>query len=326
MSVLRPVGWNPGSPLYPYRGSILGLTARYRTNSTASTASQQAPYTAYNNPASSRNIPNFYNSYPPGFAVVSQRMMYGCRHCFFAMSARDTGKFLVGNGGYPDSSAAALLSFRWIGIDDELIDEIEPEDIYLPYTSDGPNLPAMSSDSCCFESVRSLLVDPISIGDCTNIGAEQSNAWIVDGNDKVIKAKIRYAYNAGSLPYFRITTVDPSGNAPPIQPLEFLHDSGARIFVEVKPATDDAAGDGIVAMLPVHIVSPGYFTNGFDISGYERLSGSGWLATTNPVDHAFRSYCFKRGYPMKPLLSCRRTDAKASQTNQAQILITLEGL
>lgn len=326
MTVKRPVGWNSGSPLYPYRSSIVGLSARYRTNSTASTAGQRAPYLSYNDQTDPANDPNYYNSYPPGFAVVSDRMMYGCRHCFFAMSARDTTKFLVGAGGYPDSMAAALLVFRWLGADDSVLDSIEPEDIYLPFTSDPPNLVAMQSDSCCFEPIRSLSVPPVSVGDCTNIGAGQTNAWIVDGNDKVIRAKIQYAYNAGSLPYFRITTVTPTGAAPPLQPLEFTHDSGSRIFVEVSPASSASAGDGVVAMLPVHTVNAGYFTDGFDVAGYERLSGTGWLATTNPVIHDFRAYCFRRGHPMNPLLSGRRTDTKASQTTQADILVALTDL
>lgn len=327
-TVKRPIGWNPSSPLYGYRRSLRGLSARFRTFNTPCGSGYETQYSAYNDPALEVNKPVYYNSYPMQFTVMSSLFMWGCAHCFNMGGPRNPTQRYVGAGGYtPGSLFEATTQFRWLDHDNSVIANVAPSDVIRGYSTDPPTDLNCLSDLAMFEFVNPVSVPPMQVVDARTMGFGQT-IWMLDSNHKIGRLRLVSAAVNSGRDYFRSQLVKPDGTEIPEQGNLFLHDSGSLVLAEISPPSSAEAGDGVLGLLPFHAYSGGNFIDsfyGFQRPGYGDFSASGNLAGT-PVPTNIFSYCANRGSPLLPVRNARRTTALALQSVDAQILATMEGL
>lgn len=326
-TVYRPYAWNPNSPLYAYRKSLRGLTARLRT---FSTSNLDARYFVYNDPNDPVNRPVYYNSYPMSQRVMANRFMHMCGHCYsvgFGSSVvRDPTKRLIdaGAGGWYSANSLfdALLSesFRWLDSDNSLIQHVDPQDIIGPYTSDPDVLSnfAVGLDFAMLETQFDLLAPPVAYVDARTY-PYGSNAWMLDSNHKIVRYMFKdQRVQSGVLiqsANFQ-TVLNPDGTPNPVEASVFLHDSGTHFLVEVSPPTSAQAGDGVL----------GFVTQDISSSAWVSMQGIGAFANTPPVaNYKVIEYLSLRGATVS-LASARNAGPYASETVEQQIFTTLQGL
>jgi hypothetical protein len=336
--VKRPVAWNPGSPLYGYRKSLQALTTRLRIMQRRADAQYISIYSQWNDPNDPANDPVFTNSYPMHQWLVSPRFMFGCKHCYGTSINRNPALRLVGNGGYPvDSFLANAQCLRWLGPDNEVLDEISGEEILLPYSADPPSNLSANEDLGIWEATRNINVEPISVVDTQTMSVGQK-MWMLESNHRIIRQEFVLTCVVGGVDRYGMHPVMPNGDPLPY-PVQFYEfDSGTSIVCEIKPPTSAAAGDGVLGLLPSHL----QFSNDFVYTlsqplsatrpGYGDLTASGFLATHDfslqPqfVRNNVRSYFASRGYAMPAMQNAWRDDDAATETKQLQQKTTVESL
>lgn len=329
--VKRPIAWNPSSPLYGYRRSLRGISARFRTFSTFCSDPVAAVYAEYNNPALEANKPVYYNSYPMQFLVMSEKFMWACGHCFNMLGARNPNYRFVGTGGYtPGTFFESSMQFRWFDHDNSVIASVSPTNVMLGYSSDPPtNLDCNLSqcDLAILEFIGTVSVPPMQAVDARNMGVGQT-LWILDSNHKIGRLRMVSAAVKSGRDQYRSQLLKPDGTEVPKNGQLFLHDSGSLLLAEISPPSSPEAGDGVLGVVPVHA----YFATNFVDSwygsqrvGYGDFQAPGNIAGTLLPTNVF-SYCAGRGSPLLPMRSARRTTALALQSVDAQILATMEGL
>lgn len=337
-TVKRAVAWNPTSPLFGYRKSLVGLCARHRTFSTYCGASNQTnfePFNAFND----ANKPAFFNSFPPRFITIGRLFMLNCLHCFTTGNVnRDTSKRWEGPGGFAvDSELAASMAFRWIDHDDTVLQEISPEDVILSFKQD-PSFAALNtikdsangnSDVEICETLTDMLAPPIVLADIRTAGLN-ATAWMLDGSDKIIRCGVTKAFVDSGHDQYALQAQTPAGVAITSFPTvtQFLHDSGSLVLVEISPPTSVAAGDGVMGLMPAHVFSVGDFTTGTQTrTGFGQLSALGSFAAS-AVDSnlSIREYCAFRGSAMPSMRMARVTDSIATEVKELEILDKAESV
>ena len=299
-----PYAWNPGSPLYPYRRSIEGIFAPYRTFSTS--AAEEAPiyadYLPFNPGLVGRN-PVFYNSYPPTRFLLNSRAVTICSHCEGPPQFRDptkTWRDFRGNG-----YLNAVSPLRFIDGDDNQVN-IPTEDFLRPYSKD-PAYPAglliSSNDRAWTELTYDIPIRPIQAVTLLDGCPQNAKAWYIDGSSKIIPAQCHYGYykdyavspNPSDARLLATSTAF-SESGLPIQNYE--HDSGSFCLVEVKRPTSAEAGDGIVALV-LHMV---YSTN--DFVRPQSMSASDF----RPSSPTYQYWVNDRGLSLPPLMDAIPSD------------------
>jgi len=339
----KPVAWNPSSPLYGYRRSLGGMSARYRTLSTTTTNPAWAlAANDINNPA---NDPAFKNSWPPSWVMVNSKFMLMCKHCFgFPGGARDGTKSIVpdhyGSGSYFEQVMKGMFIDK-----DNNETVVQPSSVILPYETD-PSFAALNLLLYAYDLVvgeiktgSEIAVIPIQIAD-TRTMVPGSTAWIIDGSDKIIRGRYRLSWTGSVFDHHWIESTYPdgslwSGNNPDTQEVtrEFTHDSGAKVFVEISPPTSWAAGDGVLGMVPKHVFTPGTFNPGYQRStrvvssdppraaGYNIFSGAASTIQSGSFAlSGIKEYIEYRGYTMQVSQAARTNAETASESDQSDLL------
>lgn len=250
-NLLRPYAWNPDGELYGYRKSLEGLTAKYRTHSTSPAVEAKAPYLPFN-PDTVENRPAYRNSYPPSSTLISSRLVRLCSHCYGGQRTRDVSvDFTTYRGG--DTYLNAADPHRWIRHDDTIV-ELPNDDVSRPYhwdTSFSPEAdPLLGFDNMIVETDYPVDVTPVRVTYGVHARMNQK-AWMIDGSMKIIPCRTGisgvlngvYMQNHGR---YEINGLFPNA---------YTHDSGSTFWVEVSPPTSREAGDGVLAVLPYHLVS-----------------------------------------------------------------------
>lgn len=331
IQVKRPIGWNPNSPLYGYRRSLRGISARLRTFSSFAGQGLVNQYSQYNDPILEVNKPVYYNSFPMQFTVMSPLFMWGCLHCFNMSGARNPNFRLVGPGGYsPNSLFDATLNLTWLDHDNSVIQTVSPQNVIRGYSTDPPTNLNCTGDLSMFEFLSPVSVPPMQVVDCRTAGHAQ-DLWVLDSNHKIIRVKMESASVQNGRDFYSFQAVKPDGSVIPTSVYEvyaFLHDSGSIALAEISPPTSPAAGDGVLGLVPAHVFSLGNLVMdewGYKRIGYGDFDADGDYAGT-PVPTNIFSYCASRGSPLLPVRNARRTTALASQSVDNQILAMMEGL
>lgn len=345
-SVLRPEEWNPGCVLYPYRNSLQGISAKYRTFSTiaGTTGSGVSPevvawYAQFNDPNDPANYPVFRNSWPVQQSVIALRMMIGCAHCYNTYGFRNPSLRLVGSGGYAVGSYAdAVITLRFLGPNNEVLADIDTQDVILPYAQDASPAFNYVGDASLWETLADIPVERMQLVNPQTMRPGQA-AYLIDGNSKVIRCAYDGAWSVAGHDQYAFHTVRPDGedDAGNTRSAAFVHDSGSIILCEIEPPTSAEAGDGIMGLVGAHIYTTNDFNyNGvvtFATPGYADIPATGWLAThemttlqpeSSPSN--LRAYCAARGYPTKGLRTALRTDAAAKQSVQLNQKSRIEAL
>lgn len=337
----RPSAWNPTSPLYGYRKSIVGISAAYRTFSTLFSSLKSPPtlisdYYQFNS-FTDANKPVYYNSYPPCFPLISKRFSAGCLHCFGSVTNRDeSNRFISAINYQPNGALAQRLQFRWLNHDNTVADEISGTQVLLSYRKDPQwsDLDA-TGDLGVVEFTRDIAVNPVTFVDARTAGFG-ATFWLLDGSMKIIRLRLKKAFIRRGIEVFTLEPVNPDGSSiTTAQKVEnFLHDSGSRLFVEVTPPTSTAAGDGILGMVTAHVfqaydfVDPNTTRSGYgDIVltfGYP----SGDVAKIHPTTKHSRlmQYLNFRGYPAYDIRKARSQGPTATESTNGEILSSLATL
>lgn len=319
-----PVAWNPNSPLYGYRNSLRGITTRLRTWSNFCGSVLADDFSTWNDPNLESNKPVFYNSYPMQFTVVSQRFMYGCRHCYAVGGARNPALTYVPNIFPADSQSANATMFRWLDSDDTVIQTIAATNVLRGFSTDPPTNLTCPNDLALFETTVDIEAPPMIIADVRTI-ARSKTLWILDSNQKIVRLEQSLSCVEGGRDRYQFKGVKPDGSAAPVLPHEFLHDSGSIVLAEIYPPTSAAAGDGVMGLVPAHVVSSGQLVDPFfAVYGYEDLQADGDFANSASSPTNIRSYMASRGYPMPSVDTAQRQDTNALETVDQQILSLLE--
>lgn len=326
-TVYRPYAWNPNSPLYGYRRSLRGMTARLRTFSNANLDPLYFPYNDPNDPA---NKPVYYNTFPMSQRVIANRFIHMCGHCysvgFGSTVNRDPSQRLIdaGTGGWYVANGYfdALLSesFRWIDADNSLIQQVDPQDLIGPYNSDPAVLAGfgVGLDFSMLETQFDLLAPPVTYVDARTYPFN-GNAWMLDSNHKIVRYATKWqSISSGVLSQYGSyqSTLNPDGTPSPLAPAVFLHDSGTHFLVEISPPTSAQAGDGVL----------GFLTEDISSSPWISMQGVGEVANRPPLkNYRIAEYLALRGASFS-LASARNAGPYASETVEQQILTTLQGL
>lgn len=328
LAVKRPYAWNPNSPLYGYRKSLHGISAPYRTFSMQASPAFISDYSVWNDPALEVNKPAFYNSFPPHSACVSPRFMLSCRHCIGVTSDRNPSSRVVPSIYQADSYLASTLLFRFIRHDNQILD-ISPTDVIglyvkdtsIPFPAAGQG-PGLSGDAAIGEFLSDQAIEPIMLTDAKYCG-KGSTAWFVDGSMKIIRMAWENSYTRGRLGNYQMSWRKPDGSDVPYPVAIYFHDSGSRIFVEVKPPTSASAGDGVLASLPNHLVNAAdYHASPKNDNYMEFYEAPGVLANFADfqLDNSIDIYLSARGYSMTTGKARRKT-APSLQSVDEQIFI-----
>jgi hypothetical protein len=316
--VLKPVAWNPNSPLYGYRRSLQGISLRRRlvTSSAATYLSptQYAQASAINNPANPANTWVFNNCYPMPVYAVSRKLMFCCQHCFASSGARNPTKKWSG-GVFPVGSLNdKLMGFQWMDGDNNITDNISPANVIAPYTTDTSPSLVGGGDAAITELEGELSFEPMKMLDPRNL-APGATIWSVDSAMKIVRLKYlqspiskQFGINEAREVYdFRIMLPDGSAES---DAFYYLHDSGSVAFGVISEPTSAAAGDGVLGLIPRHMVAGGEF-KGTSV-GYGEYPGYGAIASL-PRGTNFRDYFAARGYPLDYV------QAKRQHTNFALV-------
>lgn len=321
----RPIAWNPDSPLYGYRDSLRGISAQLRTFSTA--YSDPSLYYPWNDPNDPANKPAFFNSYPPHVRVASPLFIFACRHCGGSTVNRDPLNRVVGNGGYAVGSMfEAVYQYRWLNSDNQEIVNIPPTEIMLGYSFDPPTNFAGRGDLGLTEFLTPQLVPPVQFVDPRSV-QHGATAWLLDGSQKIVRLKFTRSYVTHGTQSYAFEAVSPDGSTPPIPVQTYMHDSGSIALIEISPPSSPSAGDGIMGIIPAHIVYAGELVNPAvsSATGYFDVQADGYIANP-PLEQHVASYCADRGYPVMPVLPALRGGALALQSVEEEILALLEGI
>jgi len=328
-SVKRPYAWNPDSPLYGYRKSLHGIAAPYRTFSTTAPGSYPV-YSEWNDPYLEVNKPAFYNSFPPHALCIHPRFMVACMHCFFAAD-RNPYHRVVGVGGYtPGTALAESMLYRFIDSDDGIID-IPASDVIgfynrdtsIPFPAVGQGVGA-DGDSVLAEFLSDQPIEPIKFTDAKSCG-KNATAWFIDGSMKIIRMSWERCYTQGNIGHYRFSWRTPDNAAVPEKVGVYLHDSGSRVFVEVKPPTSAEAGDGVLAALPNHVFGAGdfvYSAKNYNYMEFDEAPG----VLANSVDYrlanGWDTYLAARGYSVTKTKANRKS-SHSLQSVDDQIFIII---
>lgn len=334
--VKRAIGWNPTSPLFGYRKSLIGLCARHRTFSTYCGAANEAIYDEFNDPTLTVNKPAFFNSFPPRFVTVARRFMLNCVHCFNAGNVnRNDSKRWIGLGGFTDDTELSeSLAFRWIDHDDTLLQEIDGTQVILGYKQD-PSFPALNtvkdsvvanSDVELSETFVDMLAPPVVMADARSAGFN-ATAWLLDGSDKIIRCRLKKSFVRDGHEQYALAGCRPDGTEL-TNPLigQYNHDSGSVLLIEVSPPTSAAAGDGVMGLIPSHILGTGDFTISTQLrTGYGQLTANGSLASSaSDTNLSIREYVSFRGHPMPAMRMATIQDEAATEVVEQEILARVE--
>lgn len=330
--IKRPYAWNPDSPLYGYRYSLAGMSARPRTMSTYY-GSAIPPYDTVNPAANPVNRPVWYNSWPMTMLTIGSGMMLGCKHCYggFYWPARNAAATFVGPYPYayqPNTYLAAIISqaFRFIDGDNQ-VTELDPTNITV-YETDPPNLLNLTPiDLVMFESLqpsavsRLYPVDPRSLP----FGATE---YVLDSNHKIVRVTSQRQYVERQQIVTNSLAVNPDGSAVAFPPQLFLHDSGSFALVEISPPTSVEAGDGIMGVCCASNIGTSEWVMGTSSTKLVfHAEEEGFIANYLPIANPYvPEYLSDRGKPMRPLSMARRTGSLATETVEQQILTTLNGI
>jgi hypothetical protein len=271
-----PYAWNPNSPLYPYRRSIEGISAMFRTFSTS--AAEEAPgYVSYIqfNPGLTGKNPVFYNSYPPTALLVNSRAIQICSHCQGPRPFRDPTKTWRNFRG--TGYLSAVERFRFIDGDDNRVD-IDPEDVLQPYAADGQFL-LSDNDNGWTELAFDIPINPIQAVADLNGCPPNRSSWYIDGSMKIIPGQcFRGFYRDYANPGYPSNGVlfasTNDQNNIPVR--NYKHDSGSLMLVEVKSPTSAEAGDGVLAVVANHVYSSPDFvepTKKLSVTDYRQGKG-----------------------------------------------------
>jgi len=334
--VKRAIGWNPASPLYGYRKSLVGLCARHRTLSTYCGAFTEAIYDEFNDPTMLVNKPAFYNSFPPRFVTISRRFTLNCVHCFNAGNTnRDESKRWIGSGGFTDDTELSeSLAFRWINHDNTVLQEIDGTQVILGFKQD-PAFPSLNtikdsavanSDVELSETLVDMIAPPVVMADARSAGFN-ATAWMLDGSDKIIRCRLKKSLVISGHEQYALAGCRPDGtelSSPLIG--QFLHDSGSVILIEVSPPTSAEAGDGVMGVIPSHVLFTGDFTLSTQLrSGYGQLTAQGSIAfSASDTNLSIREYVSFRGSPMPDMRMARIQDEAATEIVEQQIFDRVE--
>lgn len=323
-TIKRPYAWNPNSPLYGYRKSLSGMTARPRQ--LGNPGPQDLPWTTINDPANPVNQPVYYNSFPFAQWVVSRKFMTICSHCYSYFGDRNPSKMFIGvgaSGHYQTGSylhAVMTQAFRWIDGDNQLIQELDPTLLMAGYTTDLTNYPGMvnNSDTGLVESYVDLQAPPIKYVDMRSLPVGYVG-WLLDSNHKIIRARFNKSFvDSGLVGIPVYTLLNPDGSTPPYSFPFFEGDSSSSLWVELVPPTSKEAGDGVL----------GFACGGISSSSFLTRSGQGTIATTPPLeaDNDLWDYMASRGYPVPAIdLVTRRWRAGTERIEQ-EILTAVQGI
>lgn len=305
--VLKPVAWNPNSPLYGYRRSLQGISLRRRlVTSTAVahlSALSYAQCAAVNNPADPANQWVFNNCYPMPVYAVTKKLMFCCQHCFL-LSAGARNPALSWSGGVfsVDSLNDKLMGFQWMDGDNVITDDISPSDVIKPYNSDTVPSLTTTQDLAITELAgsRELSFEPMKIVDPRTL-APGSTLWSVDSAMKIVRLKYikspitpLYQGSTEARERYDLRTMLPDGSAESFVHY-YLHDSGSVAFGVISEPTSAAAGDGVLGVVPKHLYNGAEFnTQSF---GYGEYEGFGAIASLSRGS-TIRNYFTQRGYPL----------------------------
>ena len=332
----RPISWNPNSPLYGYRRSLEGISTRLRTFSTSaySNGLSGVVYEAYNDSSLAINKPVYFNSWPMPYYLVSSKFAIVCMHCLGGSNAARNPASYVAGGWYGlDTYLANAQQFRWMLHDNTFVTRPATA-VVAPFTTDASPALQMVSDAALVEFDTPVTgVTPIRFVDARTI-AIGTRVWILDSNMKIIAAKIKKCWVVGGVARFLVESVKPDGSAAPSGPFYFLHDSGSVILCEVTAPTNTSDGNGVLGVVPCHMVSAGDFDASYGFAsgrpGYgEYTYAVGSIATTLPPfpdpTPRIRQYMADRGYPMLPsAIGARSGSDVAQRQTQAQFSQSME--
>lgn len=323
-TIKRPYAWNPNSPLYGYRKSLSGMTARPRQFGTP--LDPGPPWTTINDFADPVNQPVYYNSFPFAQWVVSRKFMTICSHCYSYFGDRNPSKMFIGvgaSGHYQTGSylhALMTQAFRWIDKDNQLIQELDPTLLMAGYTTDLTNYPGMmnDSDTALIESYVDLQAPPIKYVDMRSLPAGYVG-WVIDSNHKIIRARFDSSYvDSGRIDVALYTMLNPDGSIPTDSFLSFTGDSSSSLWVELVPPTSREAGDGVL----------GFACGGISSTSFLTRSGQGTIATTPPLaaDNDLWDYMASRGFPVPAIDLVPRRWRAGTELVEQQILTAVQGI
>lgn len=327
--VKQPYAWNPNSPLYGYRNSLVGLSARLRTMETESSRISNgatAPYDQYNQPSDPAKRPVWYNSFPMTFIMLADGFAVSCGHCYGGFNfetARDPARRLVGSGGYLIGGRFDSLftaSMRWLDQNGNLVFAADPKKV-IPFGSDTFQSIAfqMAIDLTVFECIDQSSVTPVIPVDARSLAYGQT-AWLLDSNHKIIRLRSVKSYvDSGDL-HSLFKAVNPDGTESPVDVELFTHDSGTFALAEIKPPTSAAAGDGVMGVLVASVRFPNELVGNQPLQQPMSPPTPGYLANKPGVSRNLYEYFSARGSPVNPLTFARRTGAHATETVEQQIL------
>ena len=255
----RPIQWNPGSPLYKYRGSMGGIVAcnRYFTFTYNNPDSY---FTNFNDPNNSVNDPVFKSTFQHTRSrFITKRLAVGCFHCYSGNITRN-----IDTTFKTDLSQDQLLitSFRFISATNDIID-MGPSSFIKPYknTSDSNHVALTGvlsnqdyDDANIIETRIDIPYNALPIIDVKTI-IPGTIGWHLDSNFKVTKVKFNsYVYQQpNDLLYVKVSYYDTPDNR-----CEIIYlDSGSFVLFTISPETIPGSGDGVVGTILAHVVSGG---------------------------------------------------------------------
>lgn len=271
---------------------------------------------------------------------MSDQHLNVCAHCFSVsdFAQRDPSSSFA---SYYGDSLQVVMGYRWIKSDNTIINKTA-SDFTQPYALDGEIYPGSPKyqDVACIDLKSSLDVPAVTLANAQSL-TQGTRCFCIDCNGKVIDftficlwvldtagSDIDPNYGFPLTGYPGVTQgamwlfVDTQGytNA-------WLHDSGDLWFVEISPPSSPEAGDGVLAMLPAHLVRADSLfyepTLGTELLPPDGVSSP--LQTNTPSQLsdefiAWEQYWQGRGVTYQFLNAPRGNNALASETVEQQIL------
>jgi hypothetical protein len=322
--VKRPYAWNPNSLLYGYRKSIQAMPAVYRTMQTPFQTPQPASYGS-NSSADPVNRPVFWNSYVPWKSYAfGTRTMIQSAHWQSSFTLRNASANFE-NQYTAGSYFLASTLVRWIS-HDNIVYDLSPSNIIWPYTnvssaygSGFASGALISADCAITECTQDIPVPPFALIDARTVPVG-TKAFTCDSNFKIIELNWRSCwYNEEGTDRYQFNTSAklPVGTTLPV--VNYLHDSGSTVFVEIKPPTSAAAGDGILGLVMFSLRSANDLVNGTATD----------MALIPPSTHASNSAVLYQqslgnNFPMVQPYQRQTSSPIASETVAQQILTTVQ--
>ncbi len=297
------------------------MPAVYRTLSTNSGSSSWGVNLA-SDPA---NQPVFFNSYVPwkGYAF-GRRTMVQSAHWQGITLQRDPSKTYA-TEYVAGSEFIAKTLVRWIA-HDNTIHDLTPADVLWPYlyvpAAFGGGLASGAEwiwdyDVAIAECTQDIPVPPFALIDARTVPVG-TRAFTCDSNFKIIELDWRSCYlsfdDFTSRYLFRTTA---TGSIPGYGIQAFLHDSGSTAFVEIKPPTSPAAGDGILGLVMFSLEENQGLTQGYP-NATVIISSEDHAA--NPA--VLYQQSLGNDYPAVQPWQRQNDDEMATETTEQQILLS----